>query len=88
MDLATFAISVLIGSIIGQIAVTFLSRQRHDARALTLLVAICVSIASGWLLAEAGAPDALILLGNLILVVVIAGVITMSLRRSSPAAPR
>jgi hypothetical protein len=88
MDLATFSVSLLIGSIIGQAAATFLPRQRHDARALMLLVAICGSIGCGWLLAQAGAPGLLVFLGNLILVGVITGAITSSLRRSSPNAHR
>ena len=83
MDLATLAMSLLIGSIIGQIAATFLPPQRHDARAFTLLVAICGSIVLGWLLARAGASDVITLIGNVILVVLIAGAVTTSLRRSS-----
>lgn len=82
MDQTPFVLSVLVGCVIGYIAGWFIPRRRHDARAAALLAAICGSVAGGWLLTRAGAPNALALLGALGVAAVLAGAVASARRRS------
>jgi len=86
MDQATFALSVLCGALIGHVAAHFIPRQRHDARAVALLAAVCGSIIGGWLLTQTGATDAFALVGAVV-VASLLGSAVVTARRRPPVWP-